>query len=220
MSSARVKPFGAGPAGSDPAPRKSRRAVQAEQTRRDILDAARRRFAAQGYAATTVKDVAEDAGVSVQTVYDSVGGKPELVRQLNDLIDSEAGIGEIAAAIREGDPAVVVRIPARISGRLVERCGDILRAALTGSYSEPELTSTVEEGQRRHRAGAAAVAQRLASLGALRPGLSVEAAGITLAVLGDFRLALLLVDEFQMDGDALEEWIATTTAQSILKSRR
>lgn len=192
--------------------------MQAEQTRRDILSAARRRFAAHGYAATTVKDVASDAGVSVQTVYDSVGGKPQLVCQLNDLIDAEAGIGEIGAGLSvEGEPAAIVRIPARISRRLIERCGDILTAALTGSYAEPELAALVDEGQRRHRAGTAAVAQRLEALGALRPGLSAERATTSLAALSDFRLALVLTTELGMDGDELEEWIATTAARSLLR---
>lgn len=93
----------------------SGRALQAEQTRRDILAAARRRFAEHGYAATTLKDIATDTGVSVQTIYDSVGNKPELVRQLNDLIDAEAQIGEIVAPLlNETDPLVVARAPARI----------------------------------------------------------------------------------------------------------
>ena len=38
--------------------------------------AARRHFASKGYAATSLKEIAADAGVSVQTVYDSVGSKP------------------------------------------------------------------------------------------------------------------------------------------------
>ena len=71
---------------------RGRRAVQAEQTRLEILGAARRQFALHGYAATSVKDIATEAGVSVQTVYDSVGSKAELVRRLNDLIDAEAGV--------------------------------------------------------------------------------------------------------------------------------
>ena len=106
-----------------------RRALQAAQTRRDILSSARHRFAAHGYAATTLKDIAADTGVSVQTIYDSVGNKTELVRQLNDLIDEEAQIGEIVAPLfNESDARVVARAPARITRRLIERCGDIVRA--------------------------------------------------------------------------------------------
>src|SRR3954469_20299008 len=45
------------------------RAEQAQRTRAGVLDAATRCFLAKGYAATTMKDVAEAAGVAVQTVF-------------------------------------------------------------------------------------------------------------------------------------------------------
>jgi AcrR family transcriptional regulator len=50
----------------DAAPAARRR--DAAQTRRQLLDAARRRFAADGYAATTVRDIADDAGVNVALI--------------------------------------------------------------------------------------------------------------------------------------------------------
>ncbi len=198
-------------------PAKGRRALQAEQTRRDILDAARQRFAAQGYAATSLKDVASDAGVSVQTVYDSIGSKADLVRRLNDLVDSEANVGEIAASIgTDADPRALVRIPARITCRLLDRCDDILRAATTGAQAEPELAAIVDEGGRRHRSGAAGVAGRLAALGALRPGLTPEAAATTIAALADYRLAMILIDDHHLELDQIEDWIADTTARAVL----
>ncbi len=203
-----------------PAPRVQplgRRAMQAEQTRHDILSAARRRFASQGYAATSLKDVAADAGVSVQTLYDSIGSKADLVRRLNDLVDIEANVGEIAATVgTEQDPRVIARIPARITRRLLERCDDILRAAFTGAQAEPELSVVVDEGGRRHRAGAASVAGRLAGLGALRPGLSADDAATTIAALADYRMALVLVDDHHLTLDELEDWIADITARTVL----
>ncbi len=200
----------------NPAP-PGRRALQAEQTRRDILQAARRRFAAHGYAATSLKDVAADAGVSVQTLYDSIGSKADLVRRLNDLVDIEADVGEIAATVgTEQDPRVIARIPARVTRRIVERCDDILRAAFTGAQAEPDLGVVIEEGGRRHRAGASAVAHRLAGLGALRPGLSVEEAATTIAAIADYRVALILVDDHGFDVDQVEAWIAVTTARAVL----
>jgi len=45
------------------------RAEQAQRTRAAVLDAATRCFLDEGYAATTMKDVAAEAGVSVQTVF-------------------------------------------------------------------------------------------------------------------------------------------------------
>jgi AcrR family transcriptional regulator len=199
---------------------RGRRAVQAEQTRLEILGAARRHFATKGYAATSLKEIAADAGVSVQTVYDSVGSKPDLVRRLNDLIDVEAGVGEIAMAIgTESDPAVLVAIPAKVTRRIVERCDDLVRASFDGARAEPDLAPLADEGGRRHRGGAQTIARRLDELKALDPGLSVEAAAHTIAALSDIRVALILVDDHGFELDHLEEWIATTTSRAVLRQR-
>jgi AcrR family transcriptional regulator len=201
----------------DKPPLRGRRALQAEQTRDEILRAARARFAANGYAATNLKDIAADAGVSVQTVYDSVGTKPDLVRRLNDLIDREAEIGPIAAGIgTDTDPGALACIPARIARRIVERCGDILRACLAGGLAEPALASLLDEGGRRHQAGARAVAGRLDALGALRAGMTADDAARTIATLSDFRVVMILADDQHLGFDEIEEWIAQTIARAIL----
>ena len=63
----------------------SRRREQARQTRRAVLDAAHRLFLDQGYAATTVPQVAAEADVSVETVYKAFGNKPGLVKAVFDV---------------------------------------------------------------------------------------------------------------------------------------
>ena len=196
-------------------PPPTRRAIQAEQTRADILSAARRLFASQGYAATSVKDIAADAGVSVQTVYDSIGSKADLVRRLNDLIDSEARVFEIAMTVpTETDPVAVAGVGAKITRRIIERCSDILRTGLEAARAEPDLAYVIEEGGRRHRAGALAVAERLAALDALDPRLSVADAATTIAAVADFRVALFLIDDHGFDLDAVEAWMAGMTARA------
>ena len=52
--------------------RPSLRARQAQLTQQEILGAARRLFAENGYTRTSVRDIAKAAGVSAQTVYDSI----------------------------------------------------------------------------------------------------------------------------------------------------
>jgi AcrR family transcriptional regulator len=46
-----------------------RRREQAEATRREILDAAERLFLSDGYAVTTMAAIAQEARVSLRTVY-------------------------------------------------------------------------------------------------------------------------------------------------------
>ena len=55
------------------------RADQAQQTRRRVLQSARRLFVDHGYAGTTVAAVADHAGVSPETIYLSLGGKRGLL---------------------------------------------------------------------------------------------------------------------------------------------
>jgi AcrR family transcriptional regulator len=50
-----------------------------------MLDAARRLFLAHGYADTTMPMIAEEAGVSVQTLYKAFENKPGLVKALVDV---------------------------------------------------------------------------------------------------------------------------------------
>ena len=203
---------------SAPAGLRGRRAVQAEQTRTEILNAARRQFALRGYSSTSVKEIAAEAGVSVQTVYDSVGSKADLVRRLNDLIDAEAGIGEIAMRIgTEQEPHVIAALPAMITRRILERCSDILRTCLDGSRADPDLAHVLDEGGRRHRAGSRDVAKRLKSLDALDAGVSLDRAATTIAGLADYRLGLLLLDDHGLDLDEVEQWMAATTASAVLR---
>jgi AcrR family transcriptional regulator len=63
MTTSTPNPVIGGPAGA-PGPRRR----DAAGTQQSLLDAARRRFAADGYAATTVRDIADEAGVNVALI--------------------------------------------------------------------------------------------------------------------------------------------------------
>jgi AcrR family transcriptional regulator len=64
----------------------SRRRAAAAETRRAVLRSARDLFLARGYDATSVARIARGAGVSVDTVYTSVGRKPELLLAVLDMV--------------------------------------------------------------------------------------------------------------------------------------
>jgi AcrR family transcriptional regulator len=188
---------------------------RAQLTHDEILRAARRLFAEHGYARTSVRDIARAAGVSAQTVYDSVGSKQQLVAQLNDLIDAEAGIGAIVAAdLQSEDPQVVAAISARVARSILEHCGDIIHALVTGAAAEPELAAVLAEGQRRHVAGATAVVGRLKELGAPVGPEAVE----TLAAVCDVRFALVLQESYGWSLDQLERWMTDAGATLLLRA--
>src|SRR5436305_1375281 len=62
----------------------TRRRQHAEKTRSRIVEVAERHFVEQGYAPTSIAVIAADAGVSVDTIYKTYGGKAGLLRALYD----------------------------------------------------------------------------------------------------------------------------------------
>ena len=194
----------------------SLRERRAQLTRDEILGAARRLFAERGYARTSVRDIAKAAGVSAQTVYDSVGSKQALVSSLNDLIDAEAGIAALARAAGESeDPREVAATNARITRSILEHCGDIIHALVTGAAAEPELAAVLAEGQRRHVEGAGRVVAMLRGLDALGP-VDPDEAVETLAAITDIRFALVLQESYGWSLDRLENWMGDASRALLL----
>ena len=82
-----------------PEVRIDRREQMAQQTRGDILRAARCLFAEPGYAGTSINDIAAQAGVAIQTICARLGSKRGMLLALIDLIDEEAGVDQLVAAV-------------------------------------------------------------------------------------------------------------------------
>ena len=190
---------------------------RAQQTREEILRAARQLFAERGYTRTSVRDIAEAAGVSAQTVYDSIGSKQAVVARLNDLIDTEAGIGAIVGeTIATQDPQQVAALSARITGSMLEHCEDIIRALVTGAAAEPEIQVVLDEGHRRHVEGARTVVRLLQDLKALARSSDAAASSEILAALTDFRFALLLRESYGWSPERIESWMAQASRDLLL----
>jgi AcrR family transcriptional regulator len=70
------------PVQPSPAPRRQGRRPGANETRVAILDAARTRFAKDGYAGSTIRKIAGDAGVDPSLVMQFFGSKEDLFREV------------------------------------------------------------------------------------------------------------------------------------------
>lgn len=200
-------------------PRPTRREQQAGETRRLILDAALELFARQGYAATSIADVAEAAGVAVPTVYASVGPKPAIVAMLNDRIDDAAQLAPvIEALLASEDAAEVLRLSVRITRQVSEHAGDLVAALRSASSAGPELAGAYEAGMARHRAGTQATANRLASLGALPPAVSPQTAAAILDVLLAPDSWASLTQVHQLSWTEAEALLLSVASRSVLST--
>jgi AcrR family transcriptional regulator len=198
--------------------RPTRRQRQAEQTRAEIVDAARHLFAGNGYAHTTVAQIAEAAGVSVQTIYDSLGSKAEIVRHLNDLVDVEGGVPELASRIETAtDGRELLDIVISISHNICDRCDDIITAVYSGASVEPELAIVRDEGRRRHREGVRRLVGRIDEIGHLRDGVDRDEAADVIAAMTDPQVNRTFVDSYDWTWDRWHTWCLEALSTLLLR---
>jgi AcrR family transcriptional regulator len=197
-----------------------RRDQMAQQTRGDILRAARRLFAERGYATTSINDVAEEAGVAIQTIYARLGSKRGMLLALIDLIDEEAGVGPLAEQVMSATTSLAaLRAFVHLTRCFQERCGDIIEALFAAAGTEPELTDAVAEGQRRHREGARLTIHRIRELEGLRNDVPPERAQALLALSTSHHAWRELIRGYQLDWDPAEDWLVDALSRALLGRR-
>jgi AcrR family transcriptional regulator len=157
------------------------RRQRAEATRRAILGAARELFEAQGYDSTTVAGIAERAGVSVDTVYASVGRKPQLVLAVIDLIlggpdgPVSAEQRDYVRALREEPRAAgKLAVYARAVAGLVPRVAPLQQALRVAGASDPDCARAWNTLVTRRWDNMLHLAAELRSTGEVREHLTDE----------------------------------------------
>jgi len=199
------------------------RAEQATRTRRQILDAARELFGAQGYAATTVAQIAAAAGVAVDTVYAAVGTKPVLFRLL-----LETAISGTDEPVPAEERDYVRRIRAATGARQkIETYAAAMRA-ISGRMAPlhlvlrdaaaqaPELARIRDEIALRRAANMRLFAQDLIATGELRPELDVGEVADIVWSMNSAEFYSLLVQERAWPPQRFEQWLADAWCRLFL----
>jgi AcrR family transcriptional regulator len=125
-----------------------RRQEQAAETRRVILEAARRLFEAGGYASTSVPTIAAEANVAVKTIYLAFETKAGLLRAVWDarLGGDEERIPVLERrwfleVTAERDPVRKLRLVAAQSRRVKASSGALLEVIRTAAVTDPEIAT-------------------------------------------------------------------------------
>ena len=196
------------------------RAEAARATRAAIIDAARALFIEGGYAPTSVAAIAERAGVALNTVYTSVGGKPALIEAIAQDATGDTAIESVLDTVdASADGDEILRITARGTAEVTRSQAEILRFLLENRASEPAVASAADAAINLYRARLARVAGRLAAIGALRPGLTADrAADMLWFYFG--ASAWSSVQQLAWDWDEAAGWLHSQAASALLARPR
>ncbi len=201
-----------------------RRQAQAAATRRSILEAAQRLFERQGYAATTMDAIAEDAGVALKTVYVAFATKSGVLRGLWDLL-LKGDLDEAAVAERpwyrevldEVDPHRQLRLNARNSRVVKERIAGVLETIRNAAPVDADIDALWNLIQTDFYDNQRTIVQTLHRKKALRPGLDVTRATDILWTLNHPDMWQLLVGKRAWTPEQYEKWFGDTACSQLLK---
>jgi TetR/AcrR family transcriptional regulator, regulator of autoinduction and epiphytic fitness len=195
-----------------------RRMQQAEATRQAIVQAARKLFAEHGYQATTLQDIAQEAEVSVPTLYAVFGSKAAILSALVKSGGADEDIRALSrAAFAEPDPRRQLRLAAQVIRAIQERDSDIIELLWQAGSGDPDLAAVWRQSHQQQLNRLGSLMGLLAQKDALKPGLIVEAATDIYWALSSPEVYRLLVRVRGWTPQRFEEWLAGTSATLLLR---
>lgn len=191
-----------------------RRREAARDTRRRILDAARRLFLAQGYAATTIAALAEEAGVAMETVYATFQNKRTVLARLVEVavVNDDEPLpllerSDPQEVLREGDRRKQITLFARGIREIMSRVGAIFWVMRVAAESEPEIEALLSTFLQQRRAGMSFFVGALLRTGPLRGDQDGELAADAVWALTSPEVFRLLTIERGWSEDTYEAWL-------------
>jgi AcrR family transcriptional regulator len=207
------------------APVKTRKQLAAEETQRVIVEAASRLFLEHGYHASSIGRIASEAGVAVQTIYNAVGSKRDLLSRVLDF----AAAGERAPVpvpqfMREQAESDPDPDPRRIIAQLVEfwrsalpRTAPVFRIIREAAAADPEIAA-LERGRSAQRLRNYQQAARLlADRKALRPKMTIDDAAAAIFAIGHPESYRALVLDGDWEDDDWSNWVQATLEAALLR---
>ena len=193
----------------------SPRRQRAQATRLRITKAAGVLFCERGYTGTTMADIADAAGVAVQTVYFVFHTKSDVLSSTYDL--AVLGEGDPAPpqaqewyrrAVSEPSVAAAVRALVEGAGEIVRRVAPLDLAVRTAAASDPDAARFLARNEDMRVDGYREMIDFLRTKSPLRANLSAErATDVLLLLVSPAAYRTLVVDR----GWSHAEWVAWTS---------
>lgn len=201
----------------------ARRQAQANETRKQIIDAANKLFSLQGYSGATIDSIAQEAGISPETIYAVFGNKRTI---LTNLIDLSVGGDNLPipllqrsgpqAVLQENDPVRVLNLFARDISAILERVAPIFEITRIAAKTEPDIADLLKNMLDQRMRNLGVVPQHLSALGALREGLDEAKATENIWIVTSPEVFSLLLGDRGWTKEQYIHWLSDTLIRLLL----
>jgi AcrR family transcriptional regulator len=199
-----------------------KRGRRAKETRRRMLEAARELFVQRGYGATALQEIADRAGVAVQTIYFTFGTKRALLKELADV--SIAGDDEPIAtmdrpwfqqSLAAETADAQLRLHVRATRGILDRVAPIIEMLRAAASADPAIADLWDRDTDPRFTVHATAARSLVTKPGIRDGVTAEHAADLLFSLLSPELYLLLVRDRGWSPDEWERWSCATLSSQL-----
>lgn len=208
----------------DATKRRERAEEERRATRRRVLAAAQRLFVERGYTATTMADIATEAGVAMQSVYKAGKSKSDLLQRVVEVVvagdDQEVMLTDrpnVTAIAEETDAVRQVEMVASLIASTQERSAPVQAALRQAAAVDEAVAANLDaELRRRHETIGAVVGMIPAERLRLSPEESID----TVWAIGSSEVFLLLRIRRGWDPDRYLSWLTRTLIRLLLVDDR
>lgn len=201
----------------------TRRQTQANETRIQIIDAAKKIFSIQGYSGATIDSIAQEAGVSSETVYAVFGNKRTILTNLINV--SVGGDNQPVpllqrsgpqAVLHENDPVRVIDLFAQDISTILERVAPVLEITRYAAKTEPDIADMLKNILNHRMKNLGVVPRHLSALGALREGIDEIQATEIIWVITSPEVFILLLRDRGWSKETYIQWLSDILIRLLL----
>ena len=202
----------------------SGRQEQAAQTRRRILDAARKQFVERGYAGATAEAIAAEAGVSAQTIYAIFKNKKKLLISLMNVspatgMEDHTPMAErpsVQAVAQERDRRRQLQMFAQVVAANLDQVAAVSDIMTDAARVEPDFDRILQKLNKQRLEHMTLAVQQFAGNGPFRNEMDEEHARDTVWTLTSPNVFLLLARDRSWSKDKYADWLADMLIQALL----
>lgn len=201
----------------------SRRKLQAQATRRQIVEAARLLFTERGYTGTTIDAIAQQAGVATETVYAVFGSKRAILARLIEvsLVGDEEPVPLLErpgpqAVMRDRDQRRQLHQFAQDIGEIMGRVAVLFEVMRTAASTEPEIGEFLQNILKERLKGMQVFVDHLSANGPLLDEMSSSLAAETTWAISSAEVFRLLTVDRGWSVERYKQWLEDALARLLL----
>jgi AcrR family transcriptional regulator len=202
----------------------SRRQAQANETRRHILEAARKLFMERGYAGATAEAIAAEAGVSAQTIYAIFKNKKKILVSLMNVspttgVEDHTPMSErpnVQAVSQERDQRRQLEMFAQVVAANLDQVAIISEIMADAARTEPDFDRILQKLNKQRLEHMTLAVQQVAANGPFRENIDEDYARDTVWTLTSPEVFLLLTQERNWSKEKYAQWLENMLTRALL----